>query len=138
MRRGTTPTFTRLWTNSSPSATFAAQDIQLSDSADNYDAIKIVWKGINTQSATADNYKTDPTALSVMYETYNLSSRDEDTGQGFMATAYTTSSYTYIRRAWFPKSLPKTYLHIGPTQRTNNANSNAAYNIPLLVEGVKY
>lgn len=128
-----------LWRNPSPTSTFAEQNVSLSDSLENYDAVKIVWKSINTHTATADNYKTDDTALSVIYELYNITSRTSATGQIFMgASAYTTATYTYIRRVWFPNVNDFSIIHIGPTQRTNNANSNAAYNIPLLISGVKY
>ena len=132
------PTEVELWRNSSPTATFAEQNVSLSDTLANYDAVKIVWKGHNTHTATADNYKTDPSAISVMYELYNASDRSSATGQPFMSAAYTASTYTYIRRAWFANTSDLSSIHIGPTQRTNNANSNAAYNIPLLICGVKY
>lgn len=132
-------TETVLWTNAAPSATFAERNVSLSDTLANYDAVKIVWKGINTQSATPDNWRTDASAISQIYELTNVSSRTSATGQIFMgASAYTTATYTYVRRVWFSDPADLTSIHIGPTQRTNNANSNAAYNIPLLICGVKY
>lgn len=128
-----------LWRNASPSSTFAAQDVSLSASLAGYDAVKIVWKGINTKSATPDNWRTDDTAISQIYELTNVSSRTSATGQIFMgASAYTTATYTYVRRVWFSDPTDLTSIHIGPTQRTNNANSNAAYNIPILIFGVKF
>lgn len=130
---------TELWRNASPSATFAAQDVTLSASLASFDAVKIVWKGVNTNTATPDNWRSDASAISQIYELTNVSSRTSATGQNFMgATAYTTATYTYVRRIWFANTNDLTSIHIGPTQRTNNANSNAAYNIPLLICGVKF
>lgn len=130
---------TELWRNPSPTANFAAQDVTLSESLSGYDAVKIVWKGVNTNSATPDNWRSDATAISQIYELTNVSSRTSATGRIFMgATAYTGSTYTYVRRIWFANTNNLASIHIGPTQRTDNANSNAAYNIPLLIAGVKY
>lgn len=135
------PTKTELWRNDSPSSTFAEQSVA-SFNPSNYDALEIVWKGINTQSATPDNWQTDATAQAITYDLRHYASRTSAVNQIFLpATSYTGSTYTYIRRIWFVASQwtsGEYSIHIGPTQRTNNANNNAAYNIPLLIYGVKY
>lgn len=135
------PTKTELWRNDSPSSTFAEQSVA-SFNPSNYDALEIVWKGINTQSATPSNWETDATAQAITYDLRHYASRTSAVNQIFLpATSYTGSTYTYIRRVWFVANqwTPGEYhVHIGPTQRTNNANNNAAYNIPLLIYGVKY
>lgn len=134
-------TETELWRNDSPSSTFAEQNTVSFDPSQ-YDALKIVWKGINTQSATPDNWMTDATAQAVTYDLRHYTSRTSAVNQIFLpATSYTGSTYTYIRRVWFAAnqwSPGEYHIHIGPTQRTNNANNNAAYNIPLLIFGVTY
>ena len=135
------PTKTELWRNDSPSSTFAEQSVVAFNPSD-YDALEIVWKGVNTQSATPSNWETDATAQAITYDLRHYASRTSAVNQIFLpATSYTGSTYTYIRRVWFVASqwTPGEYnIHIGPTQRTNNANNNAAYNIPLLIYGVKY
>ena len=134
-------TETELWRNDSPASTFAEQNTVSFDPSQ-YDALKIVWKGINTQSATPDNWMTDATAQAVTYDLRHYASRTSAVNQIFLpATSYTGSTYTYVRRVWFVAnqwSPGEYHVHIGPTQRTNNANNNAAYNIPLLIFGVTY
>lgn len=135
------PTETELWRNANPSSTFAEQDVVTFDPTE-YDALMIVWKGLNTKSATPDNWQTDATAQAITYDLRHYASRTSAVNQVFLpATSYTGSTYTYVRRLWFVANqwTPGVYsIHIGPTQRTNNANANAAYNIPLLIIGVKY
>lgn len=135
------PTETELWRNANPSSTFAEQNVVTFNPTD-YDALKIVWKGLNTQSATPDNWQTDATAQAITYDLRHYASRTSAVNQVFLpATSYTGSTYTYVRRLWFIANqwTPGVYsIHIGPTQRTNNANANAAYNIPLLIIGVKF
>lgn len=135
------PTETELWRNANPSSTFAEQNVVTFDPTE-YDALMIVWKGLNTQSATPDNWQTDATAQAITYDLRHYASRTSAVNQVFLpATSYTGSTYTYVRRLWFVANqwTPGVYsIHIGPTQRTNNANANAAYNIPLLIIGVKF
>ena len=55
---------TTLWTNPSPSATFAAQSITLSDDMSNYDEIEI--KGKSFYSGTAENLVMTTTSASLL------------------------------------------------------------------------
>ena len=120
---GGSMTETTLWTNSSPSASFAAQTITLSDNISNYDYIRIKYRYNNT--TPTDSYAmTDVTSLQSM------------TGTGTMTLALGlqhTNGINYARNCLY---VSDTELKFTLAWYGNNSTS-ALVSIPGEIIGVK-
>lgn len=141
------PTYTRFWTNESPTSNFAAQDVNFSYDAAIYDALRIVWKYNKNTGATADTWESSTNTISTTYDLSNgkISNYVSGNSKIYMGVVNYASSYAYMRRCWFvpindqwsPRQL-YTRLHFDQVYRANNANNDTGMLIPLLIDGVKY
>lgn len=131
------PTYTRLWTNSSPSATFAAQDATLSESAANFDYLRIVWARVNTAGITESNWASSANALSQMYDMTYATALVDATNTMQMGASVRPGTGYYSRRCWFT-STACTTLSFGATTRWSSSGTNNGLLIPILVDGVKF
>lgn len=132
---GSAVTYTRLWTNSSPSSSFAAQDVTLSAAASGYDFIRVVWARINTAGVTADNWTSSTDALAVWYDMRHASSLLDSTNTLQMGMSVRPSTGYYSRRLRF-SSAACTVVRFGETTRWSSSGTNNALLIPVLVDGV--
>ena len=151
--------YRRLWTNSSPSSTFGAQDVTLSWpiakrsstsvawGSPEFPYLRIVWAYSNSLGVTADNWQTVVAsgnvvpALSYTYELTRWADMVSGNTRMFMGAVHFASSYAYIRRCWFVFSSTDTTvttLHFDQVDRSNNANHSTSMMIPILVDGVLY
>ena len=138
-------TYTRLWTNGSPTSNFAAQDVSLSENAADYDAIRIVWEYNKSVGATASNWESYTNTISIIYDISDgkISRYTSGNSKIYMGVVNYASSYAYMRRCWFVPNqwaTPVAYptLHFDQIYRANNANNDTSMLIPLLVDGVTY
>lgn len=132
---GSAVTYTRLWTNSSPSSSFAAQDVTLSAAASGYDFIRVVWARINTAGVTADNWESSTDALAVWYDMRHASSLLDSTNTLQMGMSVRPGTGYYSRRLRF-SSAACTVVRFGETTRWSTSGTNNALLIPVLVDGV--
>lgn len=141
------PTYTRFWTNESPTSNFAAQDVNFSYDAAIYDALRIVWEYNKNTGATADTWESSTNTISTTYDLSNgkISNYVSGNSKIYMGVVNYASSYAYMRRCWFvpiddqwsPRQL-YIRLHFDQVYRANNANNDTGMLIPLLIDGVKY
>lgn len=121
---GGSATETVLWTNGSPTAQFAPQDVTLSDDIDNYDFLKIEF--ISTASTGVNGSVLVPVSdFKLMTNTAST------TGFGF---GLSSGVDTFISRK--TTYVSDTKIHIGnATSYTGNTNNARA--IPLQIIGIK-
>lgn len=116
-------TETSLWTNPSPSATFANTTVTLSDNLSNYDFVKIKWKSTTSVNQIGeiilpvDNFASQASAPNY-YNTFSLGA--------------TTSNY--FRPVIYASDTTMTFGN-SIMIRTNTTNNN--YNIVTEVIGLK-
>lgn len=129
--------YTRLWTNDTPTASFASQTLALSDSATNYDALRIVWKYSAGTDVTEDNWSADD-ASAIAY-IYDIRSKRDliVSGQRLpnMGAVFYAASYAYARRAYFSAD---DAILFGSALRMNASGSDNNILIPLFIDGVKF
>lgn len=113
-----------LWTNPSPSASFAQQAVTLSDSIDNYDYIAIKSK------PTTGN--TDPFIATYLKEDVRKSVTGSTTNHNVMSIACNVGA-AYVRRVFYTSDTQITFDH---SYQINAASTGNAYNIPLQVLGL--
>lgn len=128
-------TYTRLWTNASPSASFAAQDVTLLSAASGYDFIRVVWARVNTAGVTATNWATSSDALAVLYDMRHASTLLDNTNTLQMGMSVRPSTGYYSRRLRFSNS-DCTVVRFGETTRWSTSGTNNALLIPVLIDGV--
>lgn len=131
------PTYTRLWTNSSPSSSFAAQTVSLSDAASNYDMLRIVWARINTAGVTESTWESSTDALACLYDMTHATSLIDATNRLCMDCAVRPGTGYYARRCWFTSSAC-TAVEFGTTTRWGASGTNNALVIPILIDGVNF
>ena len=134
-------TYTRLWTNSAPATTFGAQTITLSESLENYNAVRIVWQRWIASGASVDieAWATNPNCLAYTYDLSQKEAIINATQHIQMGAVTRESSYYYWRRAYFPSATNFGQISFGQcmrTQSTSDANNNGLK--PLLIDGVKW
>lgn len=131
------PTYTRLWTNDTPTATFAAKNVTLAAGAETFDALRIVWAYNNNIGATADTWENYDQCLSVTYGMEHYPQLiSGNTKMRIGATQY-ASSYYYMRAGWLvPSGTTYTTMHFDQVYRANNSNTDNTRLIPLLIDGV--
>ena len=127
--------YTRLWTNGSPSSSFAAQDVTLSAAASGYGFIRVVWARVNTAGVTADNWEASTDALAVWYDMRHASSLLDSTNTLQMGMSVRPSTGYYSRRLRF-SSAECTVVRFGETTRWSTSGTNNALLIPVLIDGV--
>ncbi|MBR3238951.1 MAG: hypothetical protein IKF99_10995 [Oscillospiraceae bacterium] len=132
---GSAVTYTRLWTNGSPSSSFAAQDVTLSAAASGYGFIRVVWARINTAGVTADNWEASTDALAVWYDMRHASSLLDSTNTLQMGMSVRPGTGYYSRRLRF-SSAACTVVRFGETTRWSTSGTNNALLIPVLIDGV--
>lgn len=128
-------TYSRLWTNSSPSSSFAAQDVTLSAAASGYDFIRVVWARINTAGVTVDTWESSTDALAVWYDMRHASSLLDNTNTLQMGASVRPGTGYYSRRLRF-SSADCTVIRFGETTRWSTSGTNNALLIPVLIDGV--
>lgn len=129
--------YTRLWTNSSPSSSFAAQQVSLDSAASGYTYIRIVWARVNTAGVTENNWESSANALAYLYDMRNATSLLDATNTMQMAAAVRPATGYYSRRCWFT-STACTTLSFGDATRWATSGTNNALLIPVLVDGVTF
>lgn len=124
---GSTETKTVLWTNPTPTATQAAQDITLSDSMSNYDRIQIEF--IRSTSVPTDKLYVD-------YDTrLNLLSDFHGTGKYRMSGCiYTSSNETFVRRI---VGNSDTALNISACQKVSGTTTTNTILVLAAIYGIK-
>lgn len=131
------PTYTRLWTNSNPSASFAAQTVNLSAAASGFDMLRIVWARINTAGVTANNWESSTDALSCLYDMTHATSLMDATNRLCMDCAVRPVTGYYARRCWFT-STACTAIEFGTTTRWGASGTNNALCVPICIDGVTF
>lgn len=134
---GPAVTYTRLWTNSSPSSSMAQTTANLSSAASGYDYLRIVWSRINTAGVTADNWGTSTESMSIMYDMRNASLLTDTTNRLQIAASERPGAGYYSRRGWFTSSAC-TAITFGQCQRWQQSQTNNALLIPVLIDGVTF
>ena len=129
------PTYTRLWTNASPTSSFGAQTINLSEAANTYDAVRIVFAYNTGSGVTADNWEGEPDAVSQMYEFGSATLDQQSGGYLNMAIAFGQTN-SYARRSWFENNY--TGIRFATCYRLNASGNSNGNCIPILVDGVKF
>lgn len=129
------PTYTRLWTNASPTSSFGAQTINLSEAASNYDAVRIVYAYNTGSGVTADNWEGQTDAVSQMYELGSATLDQQSGGYLNMAIAFGQTN-SYARRSWFENNY--TGIRFATCYRLNASGNSNGNCIPILVDGVKF
>lgn len=121
---------TVLWTNPSPSASFTAGYITLSDSCFNYDAIKIEYK-VQT---------TSEKAISVISPKEVFVSPDGVVYRVSMTTNIINGSSVYVRTAYRYPLTDTTgkSVYIESGLLINSSGTNDSYCIPVNIYGLKY
>lgn len=127
--------YTRLWTNSSPSSSFAAQQVSLDSAASGYTYIRIVWARVNTAGVTENNWESSADALAYLYDMRNATSLLDATNTMQMAAAVRPATGYYARRCWFT-STACTTIEFGTTTRWSTSGTNNALLVPVLIDGV--
>lgn len=128
-------TYTRLWTNASPSASFAAQTVTLSQAGSDFDYIRIVWARINTAGVTATNWASSSDALAHLYDMSHASTLLDATNTLQMGASVRPATGYYSRRLWYTSSAC-TSVEFGATTRWATSGTNNALLIPVLIDGV--
>lgn len=133
------PTYTRLWTNGSPSATFAAQNVTLAAGAETFDALRIVWAYNNSIGAAADTWENYNQCLSITYGMEHYDQLISGTQKMRMGVLQYATSYYYMRGCWLvPSGTTYTTMHFDQVYRANNSNTDNTRLIPLLIDGVTF
>lgn len=132
------PTYTRLWTNPSPAANFAAQTVTLSETLENYDAVRIVWDRWYNGGVTEANWETNPNAIAYIYDLRNKENIINSAQHVQMGALSNESSYVYGRRCYFPSAWTFNQIVFATGMRLNNANTSTSALIPVFIDGVKY
>ena len=123
---GAKQTETVLWTNSSPTTSFNAQTVTLSDDIDNYDEIKINYKQSSTNSLSA----------SVSIPVSDLKNMTiQASGIFFAIASMNSSSIGYFRRVGYASD---TQIEFTTAYRVNNSGTDATMAIPTSIVGCKF
>lgn len=115
---------TTLWTNPSPTSSFASQNVSLSDNISNYDFIKIQFRVSTSVSNSA----------SIIVSKEDLLTMTNATNTPKFALGAIESSVTHTRAGYY---VSDTSINIGNTYRTNSTTTYNAVCIPTEVIGMK-
>lgn len=114
-----------LWTNPSPSSNFAAQNVTLSDSLDNYKYIKLVYRyATNYDLSMEDILSVDE------FKKYQVNSTASGAGTMGMISA---SNGAYVRPYYYVNS---TTVQFVSAYQVGTTTSNTGWLIPLQIIGV--
>lgn len=116
-------TETTLWTNSSPTTSFSAQAVTLSQSMANFDYIKIQY------AKTKDKTGEFQPSIIVSYADFLHTKSSEDSGR-IKAVLYYYDTY---RRFYYVSD-----TSIQFNQATSGSTSYPSYNVPIKISGLKY
>lgn len=117
-------TETTLWTNSSPTSTFAAQSVTLSQSLSNFDYIRFEYRFSTSNSAS----------YSVIIKASDVTNSLTTSGNFTIALMVRSSSYYRSRRVTY-NSL--TSLEVSLAWDSNHAGSSNSEAIPTKIVGMK-
>ena len=118
---------TVLWTNPSPTATFATQTITLSDDMTKYDFLKIEWDAATDQTSSADNM--------IIPVVDFINSRSSATyGPNYTLTSLYNGS-TFGRITYY---VSDNQIYIESAYRIKNDSTQNKATIPLKIYGMKY
>lgn len=114
---------TVLWTNPNPSSVFAAQTITLSDSLNNYDEIKVVYKEVYSAVKTKEF-------------TIKISDwlRSDYGNTSFIFGIYSYTNYAWCRQFTYSTT---TSISVSTCYRLNNQSNNGNCSVPIKVIGIK-
>lgn len=124
-----TKTETTLWTNSSPTSTFANTTVTLSQSIENFDYIK--FRIASTKSNTAESYQAE----SIFSVADVKRSTTTTYAPQCIISSRSTSGGQYVRRFLYESN---TSLSISSGQQIAGTSGNNNYVIPLSIVGIKY
>lgn len=111
-----------LWTNPSPSESFSAQNVTLSDAISNYDYIKIVFKR---------GYNVDDVSSTLMpVSDYKNTANESGKFSGYIGSRV---SYTQYRRYYYVDDTTLAFF----TNVNGQGTNYDSYSIPLYVIGIK-
>lgn len=116
---------TVLWTNSSPTSSFAAQDVTISEAYSNYEYIAIYYK--RTTSDTAELYSIFP---KFQLDLYN------ERISGMFGTAQSASNRQSCARPFYFTNATTIHFVIGYLISSGSTTSNLM--IPTKITGLKY
>ena len=120
---------TLLWSNSNPSSSFTAQDVNLADSISNYDYIKFTFC-VSTTSTSNVGYNIYPAS-------YVLQTRTgTDSNPGFIF--YIGGLYRNYQTGRWCYHYSDTKLYIGHNNYSGTGGGDNALVIPLSITGMKY
>ncbi len=119
-------TETVLWANSSPSSSFAAQNVTLSDSLSNYDYIKVTYR-----ISTSDGTSTSAICSVSDFKNYNTG-----TNKGFWLSlgGNPINSQSWVRELTY---VSDTSIGITGGLRIQANSNDTSYFIPLEILGIK-
>lgn len=120
---------TVLWTNSSPTSSFANQVVTLSDDINNYDYIKFYFR-VSTSNGNSQN------VIASVKDFKNLT--DATTSNSFVSLSSPneyTGSYRMVRRLNYVSA---TSVRINTSVRANGQGSDDTLIIPIAICGLKY
>jgi hypothetical protein len=115
---------TTLWTNSSPTSSFADQNVTLSDDIDNYDYIQFEYA----------NTRTNDVRSKVIMSVSELKQTGNSTGQNSLGLCATASGKFLVRRLNY---VTDTQIHFRTCYYINSAGSNDSGAIPITIKGLK-
>ena len=117
-------TETVLWTNSSPTSSFADQTITLSDSIDNYSSLGVTFKLSTTEEMSCtiklsvEDFKKCTNSATILNP----------------ASCAKISNLAYARRFYCASD---TTIYFAASYRLNTSGTNNAANIPIQIIGIK-
>lgn len=129
-------TYSRLWTNSSPSSSFSSLTANLSSAATDYTMLRIVWARSTSLGVTGDNWEEHPTdCIAILYDMRTASAMVGGSSVGLFFGASTYSSYAYARRGYFTSNA-YTAITFGTCGRQNGSGTSNGLLIPVCIDSV--
>lgn len=119
---------TTLWTNSSPTSSFATQTITLSDEISDYDFIKIVWAISTSETSQYQGVYFIPADTFANY----LQAKNRSVGNLGMSN---TSDYAYTRNVFYASD---TSIKFGNCYRVGTTTQANTICIPISVIGCRF
>ena len=117
---------TALWTNASPTSNFSAQDVVLSQPANIFTSLRIIWKQSDSME---DEYIVD-------YDLTNIEGYLGGSQKSRLSFNYYGDSYHMSRGAYFTDDNYGT-IHFYATSRYGASGTNNHGCIPIAIYGIK-
>ena len=116
-----------LWTNDTPTADFAAQDVTISEDMDSFKALRFVFQRDKTHTNTVlVDYNVE--------EFKAISSSATDDFVNAISPAVANGGYSYVRRFAYASD---TTIHFEAAYRINSSGNSTSEVIPVEIIGIK-